>query len=242
MSTPERLLEEASHYMRKWSNDARRSARRKRKRRMLRRLFRAALAMLFVTFIVIPAMIASGFLLGPKGYEGVVAAPLVLLVAYSGILYWTFRRPKLPTPQKLPAGNAIALLPAQTDEWLDEQRHLLPWAAQRQLESLSARLDALTPQVASLDPQTPAAAEVRRLLGEELPDLVRGYSKVPDALAKQPLYGGKSPERQLIEGLETIDKQISRVHEQLAKDDLHALATHQRYLELKYKGDDPDEK
>jgi uncharacterized membrane protein YqjE len=238
MTTPERILEEASHYMRKWSKDARRSARRKRKQRLFRRMMRAALAMLFVTFIVIPAMIASGFLLGPKGYEGVIAAPLVLLASYSIILYWTFRRQKLPAPQKLLQGNAIALLPAQTDEWLDEQRSLLPLAAQRPIDSLSARLEALTPQLSVLDPQAPAAAEVRRLLSEELPDLVRGYRKVPNALAQQPLYGGLSPERQLVEGLETIDKQIVRVHEQLAKDDLHALATHQRYLELKYKRED----
>jgi hypothetical protein len=61
---------------------------------------------------------------------------------------------------------------------------------------------------------------------------------VPRELTQKPLYGGATPERQLIDGLGTIDQQLSRLHERLAKSDLHAFATHQRYLELKYKRDD----
>ncbi|MDB4975615.1 MAG: hypothetical protein JWN48_3956 [Myxococcaceae bacterium] len=203
---------------------------------MFRKVVRAVLLMMFVSFVIIPAMIASGFLFGPRGVEGLIAAPAVLLLSWSAILYLTFRKKALPSPKAI-ANTNLALLPAQTGDWLEEERRALPWPAQRQLDSLSERLEALTPQLQTLDPQSPSAAEVRRLLGEELPELVRGYRKVPTALAQQPLYDGPSPEKQLIEGLETIDKQIGRVHEQLAKDDLHALATHQRYLELKYKRD-----
>ena len=32
------------------------------------------------------------------------------------------------------------------------------------------RLDQLTPQLATLDPATPAASEIRKLVGEQLPD------------------------------------------------------------------------
>ncbi|MET0388326.1 MAG: hypothetical protein ABW321_20305, partial [Polyangiales bacterium] len=72
----------------------------------------------------------------------------------------------------------------------------------------------------------------------ELPELVRGYRKLPRELQRQALHGGSSPERQLIEGLSTIDEQIGRMQEQLAADDMQALAVHQRYLELKYKRED----
>jgi hypothetical protein len=211
--------------------DGRRLARRRRKRRLLERIIRAALAMMFVAFIIVPAMIASGFLLGPRGTEGLILAPLVLFAAWAAILYWTFRRRS--TPQTIVKAE-IAQLPAQTEEWLENERWTLPQTAQTQLDNLTLRLEALTPQVQTLDPQTAAAVEIRRLLGEELPELVRGYRKVPRALAEQPLYGGATPERQLLEGLETIEQQIGRVHERLAADDLHALATHQRYLDLKY--------
>lgn len=206
-------------------------ARRKRKRRVLARVLKAALAMMIATFVIIPAMIAGGFLLGPRGIEGVFAAPLVLLATWALILYVTFRRKK--TAKTLIKAD-VAQLPLQTEEWLEEQRGRLPRGAQDKLDDLAVRLVALTPQVQSLPADTPSAMELRRLLGEELPDLIRGYHKVPRALAQQPLYGGASPERQLLDGLDTIDKQIGRLHERLAKDDLHALATHQRYLELKY--------
>ncbi|HEY6876844.1 MAG TPA: hypothetical protein VI299_02450, partial [Polyangiales bacterium] len=110
----------------------------------------------------------------------------------------------------------------------------LPGDAQPKLDSITDRLDALTPQVAALAHENPAAHELRRLLGEELPQLISGWHKVPTSLRSQPLYGGSTPAQQLLDGLDTIDKQMARLHEQLAQDDLHALATHQRYLDLKY--------
>lgn len=214
--------------------------RRKQRRKLWSRILRAGLLMAFVTFIVIPTMIAGGFLLGPRGIEGLIAAPLILFLSYAGILYWTFkRRPELPPVlNALPKASEIAQLPAQTDDWLEQQRTFLPYAAQAKLDSIGQRLDELALQVQKLDPNQPLALDLRRLLGEELPELVNAYRKVPPALATKPLHDGPSPERRLIEGLDTIDQQIGHMHERLAAEDLHALATHQRYLDLKYKRDD----
>ena len=212
---------------------------RKRRKRTFARFVIAGLLMMFVTFVVIPSMIAAGFLLGPRGVEGLIAAPLILLMSYASILYWAFARRSAPPPKPaLVKGMAIAQLPAQTDDWLDQQRSFLPFAAQGKLDSIGMRLEHLGPQVTGMDDTRPGAAELKRLLAEELPELVRGYLKVPRALQTQPLHGGLSPEKQLIEGLGTIDEQIGRLQEQLAADDLRALATHQRYLDLKYKRDD----
>jgi cell division protein FtsB len=234
MSRPERIFEEAAQIVRAFTKDERRLARLKRKRRRFRRVLRAILAMVVAPFIIIPVMIASGLLLGPRGYEGVIVAPLVMLLTWGLILWWALARRRAPPPSKVAVRADLPALPAQTEQWLEDQRSGLPWAAQKQLDSLTMRIEALTPQLKALDPQSPSAGEVRRLLAEELPELVRSYHKVPRALAQQPLYGGPSPERQLVEGLETIDKQVGRMHEQLATEDLHALATHQRYLDMKY--------
>jgi hypothetical protein len=235
MSTPERIFEEAAHIIRSFTKDERRLARLKRKRRRFRRLLRAILAMVIAPFIIIPVMIASGLLLGPQGYEGMIAAPLAVMFSWGLILWWALARRRAPPPSKVAVRAAdLPQLPAQTEQWLDGQRDGLPWAAQKQLDSLTLRIESLTPQLQALDPGTPAAGEVRRLLAEELPELLRSYHKVPRALVQKPLYGGPSPERQLLEGLETIDKQVARVHEQLATNDLHALATHQRFLDMKY--------
>lgn len=241
MSTPERIFEEAAQIVRSFTKDERRMARLKRKRRRFRRVLRAILAMVIAPFIIIPVMIASGLLLGPRGYEGMIAAPLAVLFTWGVILWWALaRRRAAPPPSKVAVRADLPQLPAQTEQWLEDQRNGLPWAAQKQLDSLTMRIESLTPQLKALDPGTPSAAEVRRLLAEELPELVRSYHKVPRALAQKPLYGGPSPERQLLEGLETIDKQVARMHEQLATEDLHALATHQRYLDMKYNRKDDE--
>jgi hypothetical protein len=236
MSTPERIFEQAAELLRRVSSEARqRSERgRKRRRRLLARMVKTAALMALSTFVIVVGMISGGFLFGPRGVEGLIAAPFAIVVAWTAILYWSLR--SRPTPRVLVKSD-LAQLPARTEEWLDAQRWTLPAAAQQRLDSIALRLEALAPQVQALDPQTPAAAEVRRLIGEELPELVRGYQKLPRALQSQPLHGGHSPDRRLVEGLATIDEQIERVHLRLAADDLHALATQQRYLEIKYKGD-----
>jgi hypothetical protein len=128
-------------------------------------------------------------------------------------------------------------LPGRTEEWLDSQRLKLPAVAHSQLDAIALRLEALTPQLHGLDPQLLEAAALRRLIGEELPELIHGYEKVPLALQQKPLHGGASPERRLLDALHTIDEQIGQLHHRIAEGDLKNLATHQRYLEIKYKGD-----
>jgi hypothetical protein len=235
MSTLERIIEQATDLARELSADSRQRAKRRRKRR--RRLFikivKTGSVMMFATIAIVVGMIAGGWLLGPSGAEGWLALPCLLFATWAMILYVSFgRKAALPKPSvKLD----LAQLPSRTEEWLEQQRRALPPAAQRELDSMTLRLEALAPQLQALDPQASSALEVRRLLGEELPELVRGYRKVPPALQRQPLHGGASPDQRLVEGLVTIGEEIDRMHARLAADDLHALATQQRYLEVKYK-------
>lgn len=238
MSDPERIIVEAVDLVRRLANDNHPLARRRRARRKqrIRRIVRGVVLGMVATFVVIPALIAAGFLLGPRGVEGLIAAPLLLVAIWSGILVWTFREPRAK-PELLKT-TELARLPAQTGDFIEQERRQLPPAAQSQLDAIVLRLDALAPQLSELKDQSDGATELRRLLGEELPELVRGYRRVPHQLTQQPLYGGATPERQLVAGLDTIDKQLTRLHERLAQNDLHAFATHQRYLELKYKPDE----
>jgi hypothetical protein len=241
MSRHDRIFEEAADLVRWMASDSRRLARRRRRQRRHRtfkKIVRTGAWLMLATLVIVGGMIAAGLLFGPRGYEGVFALPPLLLVVWAGIVYASFgRRRAAILPQTIVQAD-LAQLPARTGEWLDDQRRALPVAAQSQLDTIVNKLEALAPQLAKLDPQTPAAVEVRRLLAEELPELVRGYQKVPAALQRQPLYGGPSPDRQLVEGLSTIQEEIGRMHARLAADDLHALATQKRYLEIKYKGDD----
>lgn len=214
----------------------RRRRRRQRRRRALKRALRLTGGMALAAVSVIALMFAIGFFPDPAANRGTLAAPILIALAWAAILVLGLRG-RRATP-KLIAQSDLPRLPARTDEWLELQRRSLPSGAQRELDGIHARLERLTPQLAALDPQAPLASELRQLLGQELPELVHGYQKVPPALQRQPLHGGPSPDNRLVEGLATIRTEIDRMHTRLAADDLNALATQQRFLELKYKRDD----
>lgn len=232
MSSRDRFTEDLPELVRSWLTDTQQQ-RNRRKKKFLK--FLRVVAALLVSAIVIPiVMITGGYFLGPKGTEGLIVTPLAVITTWAAILYFAYRPPK---PPRLAAKSDLPALPARTGEWIDFQRSSLPFAAQQRLDKIALTLEALAPQLRALDPQTAPAIEARRLLGEELPELVRGYQKVPPALQQKPLHGGASPERRLVDGLSTLDEELARLHERLAADDLHALATQQRYLEIKYKRD-----
>jgi hypothetical protein len=239
MSEPKPARDELASLVRKGGSGVEQIIRRQHAlaKRKLARVMKALALMVASTLIIVPAMIASGLLLGPSGVEGIFLAPLAVITVWIAILYWMFGR---KTASKAIAKAKLPQLPPQAEIWLDEQRRYLPSAAQGQLDSLTLRLQSLTPQLETLVPDAPGARELRHLLAEELPELVRHYRKVPDRLAREPLYGGKTPEHQLVDGLATLDEQLASLQEQLAKEHMHALATHQRYLELKYKLKDED--
>jgi hypothetical protein len=48
---------------------------------------------------------------------------------------------------------------------------------------------------------------------------------------------GSTPDAQLLDGLRLIESQIGEMTTQLAEGDLDQLATHGRFLEIKYRGD-----
>jgi len=132
------------------------------------------------------------------------------------------------------ASSDITLLPQKTEAWLQRQRAALPAPAQRLADGIGLKLEQLAPQVASLDPREPAAAEVRKLLSVELPELIDGYTRVPLNL-RQDARNGVAPDKQLIEALGVVDSELARMSADLASGDLNKLATQGRYLELKYK-------
>jgi hypothetical protein len=236
MGRPERFLALADDLIRNVSETDPKLAMRhlRRGKRVLIKALKVAVWMVASAIVIVVAMITAGLLFGPTGIEGVIAAPLAVLTAWATILYFAYR-PRA-TPRRLARAD-LAELPARTEEWLDGERLKLPASAQPQLDAIMYRLEALGPQLYGLDPQLLEAMQIRQLIGEELPELVHGYQKVPRALQHRPLHDGPSPERRLVDALATIDEQIDRLQHRLAEGDLKTLATHQRYLEIKYKGD-----
>jgi hypothetical protein len=120
---------------------------------------------------------------------------------------------------------------------LEAQRPALPAPAVTLMQDIGLRLDQLAPQLQTLDENDPAAREVRKLVGEHLPELINGYKKIPDSL-KHKEHAGKTPSQQLVDGLKTIDREIETMIGQISRGELDKLAVRGRYLEMRYDNKD----
>ena len=205
-------------------------------RRMRRRstgLARRAGLIVSADLAIVIAAIVVGWIM-PIGMGGALLVFALLVAVTLLIAFVSLEAPV--TPEKL-VQVPLKALPLRTEQWLETQRPALPAPMQTLIDGIGVRLETLAPQLATLSEQEPAAAEVRKLVGEQLPELLKGYARVP-----LPLRGvernGKTPDAQLAEGLQLIDREISEMSEQLAQGDLDSLATRGRFLEIKYKDDD----
>jgi hypothetical protein len=227
-----RVIAQAEALLRRTSPEGRRLAARGRQRRwrsLVRRVARAMFAVLAIGF----AGALFGLTVTPLGIEGLLLTLVMMAVAGGAILFW----PAAPAPSPAALGRAeLAALPLRAEEWLERQRPALPAPAARLIDQIGLGLETLAPQLQTLDAREPAAAEIRKLIADELPALVDGYRRVPTRLRGE-TGNGTSPDRQLVDGLEVVRGELARMSEQLASGDLHRLATQGRYLELKYRGD-----
>ncbi len=211
----------------------------KRSRRVKLRHFGMKLvrvALLWVSLLV--AMIAFGLILpGGIGVGGVILLGLAAILGTLGLLMFP-RAPVISDHHLI--DSDMASLPANTELWLEAQRPALPAPAQTVVDNIGSQLDTLATQLQSLDPREPAAEEVRRLVGEHLPGLIKGYQRVPPAMRATPKAGGRSADEELTDGLRVIEREIRTMSENIASGDLDALATRGRYLEIKYQDGNGD--
>ena len=214
----------------RYSSVSKRAAQR-RNAEVVRRVGRIAVA----DGAIIVAAIVAGFML-PAGI-GMFGALLVmaLLIAATAI-FAIFPLTAAPNVEQL-AQTPLKALPLTTERWLETQRPALPAPVRSLVDSIGVKLEILAPQLATLDDNSPAAGEVRKLLGEQLPELVKGYGRVPEPL-RRVARNGLTPDQQLAQGLQVIDDEISQMSTQLAQGDLDLLATRGRYLQIKYRDED----
>lgn len=206
-------------------------ARRRREAEILRRLGRIAAA---DGAIIVVAIVAGLMLPNGIGMMGAMAVMLALIAAT--VIFAMFPVQAAPRVEQL-AQVPLKALPRTTEAWLDAQRPALPAPVRGLVDSIGVKLDVLAPQLAALDENSGAALEVRKLVGEQLPELIKGYARVPEPLRRVE-RNGLTPDQQLAQGLQVIDSEIAQMSAQLAQGDLDQLATRGRYLQIRYRGDD----
>jgi hypothetical protein len=168
---------------------------------------------------------------------GIMGAMLVALLLIAATLIFAVMPASAPVNAEKLAEIPLKALPRSTERWLETQRPALPAPVRGLVDSIGVKLETLSPQLATLDENSPAAVEVRKLVGEQLPELVKGYARVPEPLRRVE-RNGLTPDQQLAQGLQLIDDEIAEMTAQLAQGDLDALATRGRYLQIRYQGDE----
>lgn len=202
-------------------------------------LMRNLIRVLLAVFGIMIAASFAGMILNGIGFWGVVITVIAIMAA-TGTL-GVFPKMKVPKRADLNKGNVRQMV-GRTELWLESQRPALPAPAARIVEDMGVQLDALGLQLETVDQEHPATREVRKLVGEVLPETVDSYNKIPRHLRDEK-RAGATPDEQLTESLGKISKEIDSVTRQLAEGSLDDLAIRTRYLEYRYGGeiDGPDE-
>ncbi len=180
--------------------------------------------------VLVGASVVGGIISGIGFWGVMIAAGLI-----GGGIWASMKFPKmkLPTPESLIQSD-LKSLAGKTEIWLENQRPALPAPAVRIVNDIGAQLDALSPQLQKLDEKESAAYEVRKLVGEHLPELINGYRSIPTSMRTKSEDGMKSPDEQLVSGLSLIEKEIADVTQQIAQGDIDNLSIRERFLEMKY--------
>ena len=178
---------------------------------------------------VFAAVSIAGAILNGIGFWGVMITGLVLVLLYSGVLSQKLKVPALPDINK----GDVRQMVARTELWLEHQRPALPPPAVSIVDDMGVQLDALGKQLETVDQNHPAAREVRKLVGEHLPEMIDSYQKIPAHLRKEK-RGDRTPDEQIASSLGKISQEIDSINRQLADGALDDLAVKDRFLEYRY--------
>ncbi len=186
--------------------------------------------------VVLLGAAVFGLLIQPLGFIGLLALT-VLLIGVAVL----FGRSPFPEPRQADLPKAdLKHLAGRTEIWLEAQRPMLPAPARTLVDGIGVQLDLLAPQLQTLDPSEPAASNIRKLVGEDLPELVAGYQRIPVGLRTE-AHAGRTPDETLVGGLKMLEAEIGNAARSLAAGELDKLATRERYLQLKYQGIDGED-
>ena len=172
----------------------------------------------------------AGAILSGIGFWGVMAVVVATAIAIA--LFSNFPKVKTPKRADINKGNVQQMV-GRTELWLEAQRPALPPPAATIVNDMGVQLDALGLQLEGVDQNHPKAREVRSLVGEQLPEMIDSYRKIPPHLRTEK-RAGITPDEQLTDSLGKISGEIDSITRQLAEGSLDDLAIKHRYLDYKF--------
>ena len=209
------------------------AARRDRARKMAgysRWLVRASLA--FVAICL--AAIGVGLFI-PIGMFGFLAAVGLGIACF--MLIFFYGAVDTASAPSIPKDVANGEMVQRFDSYLYKSRRALPVPAQQVIDSISAELGTLKSTLERVEPIDPDAQDARRLMSIHLPALIERYANVPLTYRNEPDAEGVTVDQRLIEGLGAAKTALNEVSERLAKRDMDAFQTQERFIQSKYARD-----
>ena len=185
------------------------------------------LAIGFVGILIAAGL--AGAILNGIGFWGVMITFMVMVLLFGGVMS---QKIKVPTRTDINKGNVQQMV-SRTELWLEHQRPALPAPAAKIVGDMGVQLDALGLQLQGLDQNHPKAREVRSLVGEQLPEMIDSYQRIP-AHMRTEKRAGATPDEQLTSSLSKISGEIDSITRQLAEGSLDDLAIKHRYLDYKF--------
>lgn len=202
-------------------------SRRLRKSNLTKRVRNVVLAI----FAIWLASGIVGAVIGGIGILGVLGLIIASVVAVA--IFSRYPRLKTPTRADITRGDDVKQLVARTELWLEAQRPALPPPAVTLVDQLGVQLDGLANQLVGIDQTHPKAREIRSLIGEQLPEMIDSYRRIP-AQMRGEQRAGSTPDEQLTQSLKTIGGEIDSITRQLAEGSLDDLAIKHRFLDTKF--------
>jgi len=199
-------------------------------------LIQKAVSIGIVLVLALVGMTIAGLVLGGIGLGGFFSIVIATLVVMAVIAFWRPREKAVPA-YKDDMSNADVV--RRLGALLARKRHVLPPAAARRADAISAQLPMLESQLSDMAVLDPLAQDARRLLGKHLPDLIDRYEAVPGEYRAERDGEGLNVDERLIQGLEAATGAVDELGRKLARDDVDAFQTQGRFIEDRYREDGP---
>ena len=187
----------------------------------------------YIVYAFVAIFVGAGFIgmaVDGIGFVGVMLVLLALVAAV--VIFSNYPKVKAPKRADLDKGS-VGEMVGKTELWLEHQRAALPPPAAQIVTDMGVQLDALGLQLQGLDQNHPKAREVRSLVGEQLPEMIDSYRRIPANLRTEK-RAGATPDEQLTDSLAKISGEIDSITRQLAEGSLDDLAIKHRYLDYKF--------
>ena len=185
--------------------------------------------------LLIVATIAFGLIVGPIGLGGLFLVASLMVLSILLLSFWPGERPIVEYKEDLPNQAVVQRL----EGLLVRKRAALPAPAASRIDAISAQLPLLENRLAETQILDPLAQDARRLMGKHLPELIERYERVPNAYRNERDGDGLTVDQRLVAGLDAAKSALDDLGRKLAREDLSAFESQGRFIENRYREDDP---